>query len=284
MSGSAFAASDGAGYELQMGRWSRRLAGPFVEFVGLEPGSGEQILDMGCGTGSLTGELARRDASARVVGLDYSAAYVHYAAERATGGSSFLVADGTDLPFSASVFDRTVSQLVLHFVPDPDRAIDELQRVTRPGGVAAATVWDAGGGVVTNRLFCDTAAAISPGGEEFRARIFGRPMTQPDRLEAAWRRAGFTDIETATLTIRMDFVNFADYWAPYIGRDGPYAAFVSRLDQDSRSELTDAVQQAYLAGMGDGLRSYTANAWAVKGKAPKPESSHARVPAHSRHS
>lgn len=268
MSGSAFAASDGAGYELQMGRWSRLLAGPFVEFVGLEPGSGEQILDMGCGTGSLTRELARRDASAVVVGLDYSANYVDHAAARDTGGSSFLVADGADLPFSTSAFDRSVSQLVLHFVPNPDRAISELQRVTRPGGMAAATVWDAGGGVVANRLFCDTAAAISPGGEEFRARIFGRRMTQPDRLDAAWRRAGFTDTEAATLTIRMDFVNFADYWAPYIGREGPYATFVSRLDQESRSELTEAVQRAYLAGMDDGPRSYTANAWAVKGKSP----------------
>lgn len=268
MSGSEFVTRDGAGYELQMGRWSQLLAAPFVEFFGLEPGRAERILDMGCGTGSLTGELTRRDASALVIGLDYAAAYVDYAAEHDTGRSAFLVADGAGLPFSGSVFDRCVSQLVLHFVPHPDRAISELRRVTRPGGLAAATVWDAGGGMIVNRLFCDTAAAVSPGGEEFRGRIFGRPMTQPGRLEAAWRRAGFINTETVTLTIRMDFEDFADYWAPYVGGDGPYAAFVTQLDGPYRNELTEAVRLGYLAGMDDGPRSFTASAWAVKGLVP----------------
>jgi SAM-dependent methyltransferase len=203
-----------------------------------------------------------------VVGLDYAPAYVDYAAEHDTGRSTFLVADGASLPFSGAVFDLSVSQLVLHFVPHPDRAISELRRVTRPGGVAAATVWDAGGGMVVNRLFSDTAAAVTTGGEEFRARIFGRPMTQPGRLEAAWRKAGFNDTETATLTVRMDFKDFTDYWAPYVGGDGPYAAFVARLDEPSRSELTEAVRHGYLSGMDDGPRSFTASAWAVKGRVP----------------
>ncbi len=252
MSGSEFVAQDGAGYELQMGRWSRLLAARFVDFFGLEPGRNERILDMGCGTGSLTSELAHQDPSALVVGLDYEAAYVRYAAERDPSGSAFLVADGARLPFATSAFDRSVSQLVLHFVPDPDRAISELHRVTRPGGVAAATVWDAGGGVIVNRLFCDTAAAVSPGGQEFRSRIFGRTLTQPGRLETAWHRAGFTDTKTTTLTIRMEFENFAD--------------FVNQLDEPSRAKLTEAVRQAYLAGMDDGPRSFTANAWAAKGR------------------
>jgi cyclopropane fatty-acyl-phospholipid synthase-like methyltransferase len=59
MSQSNFVTRDGAGYERQMGRWSQRLASPFADFAGL--GSGDRVFDMGCGTGSLTAELVRRE-------------------------------------------------------------------------------------------------------------------------------------------------------------------------------------------------------------------------------
>lgn len=141
---SNFVSRDGAGYELQMGRWSRRLASQFVDFAGV--GGGERVLDVGCGTGSLTAELVRRGHGSSVVGLDYSAAYVDYVSEHVGGGCQFLVGDGAMLPFPDGVFDRALSQLVLHFVPDPVSVIAELRRVTRVGGVVAATVWDAGAG------------------------------------------------------------------------------------------------------------------------------------------
>lgn len=175
MSRSNFVSRDGAGYERQMGRWSQRLASPFTDFAGV--GSGERVLDMGCGTGTLTAEVVRRDRGSSVVGLDCSEAYVNHARHHIGDGGRFLVADGAVLPFPDAAFDRSFSQLVLHFVPDPVSAISELRRVTRPGGVVAATVWDAGGGVMVNRLFCDTAAAVDPGGEAFRQQIFGRSMT-----------------------------------------------------------------------------------------------------------
>lgn len=257
---------DGAGYERQMGRWSHRLASPFTNFAGV--GSGERVLDMGCGTGSLTAEIVRRDGENSVVGLDYSEAYVNYAREQIGNRGRFLVADGAVLPIRDGAFDRSLSQLVLHFVPDPLAAIGELRRVTRPGGVVAASVWDAGGGVMVNRLFCDTAAAVAPGGESFRQRIFGRPMTQPGELARVWRQTGFVGVEDTTLTIRMDFESFDDYWAPYVGGDGPYAAFVSTLDDAARATLTEAVRRAYLSGMADGPRSFTACAWAVRGQVP----------------
>ncbi len=266
MNRSNFESRDGAGYELQMGRWSRRLASRFVDFAGV--GDGERVLDMGCGTGSLTAEIMRRDPGSSVVGLDYSAAYVDHASRYVGGGCRFIVADGAALPFSDGVFDRSCSQLVLHFVPDPISAIGELGRVTRPGGVVAATVWDAGGGVMVNRLFCDTAAAVSPGGEAFRQRIFGRSMTQPGVLARAWRQAGLLDVDETTLTIRMDFESFDDYWAPYVGGDGPYAAFVATLDDAARAALTEAVRRAFRGGMDDGPRSFAASAWAVRGQVP----------------
>lgn len=270
MSRSSFASRDGAGYELQMGRWSQRLAAPFVDFGGL--GDADCVLDMGCGTGSLTAEIVQRDRDTEVVALDFAAPYVEYATRHVDGDCQFLVADGAMLPFSNGVFDRSYSQLVLHFVPDPTLAISELRRVTRAGGTVAATVWDAGGGVVINRLFCDTAAALSPGGEAFRQRIFGRAMTQPGELARALHVAGLVDVEESTLTIRMTFTSFDDYWSPYVGGDGPYAAFVSTLDQPARNTLTEAVKQAYLSGMDDGPRSFAASAWAARGHVPNASS------------
>ncbi len=177
---SNFIARDGDGYERQMGRWSKRLAILFVDFAGYRPS--ERILDVGCGTGSLTAEISGRSATTDLVGLDYSEIYARYARQHNGAGTRFLVGDGGALPFPTGALDRTLSLLVLHFVPDPDRTITEMRRVTRPGGVVAAAVWDAAGGVLTNRLFCDTAAALDPRGATFRQTNFSRPLTQPGEL------------------------------------------------------------------------------------------------------
>ena len=66
----------------------------------------------------------------------------------------------------------------------------------------------------------------------------------------------------------MEFASFADYWAPYDGKDGPGAEYVATLSDVERTKLQDAVRAAYLDGDPDGPRSYAAQAWAVKGTAP----------------
>jgi SAM-dependent methyltransferase len=259
-------ASTGDGYELVMGRWSRRLAVPFLAFAGAS--SGERVLDVGCGTGSLTFLLSQRPDLKEVCGIDYAPSYIEHAAR---GNSdprlSFRVGDACALPFRDAAFDRVLSLLMLHFVPQPDRAVSEMCRVARPGATVAAAVWDARGGFVANRLFFDTAAALDPGAGARRARNYTRPMTRPGELEAAWRQAGLTMVETAELAIRMDFTSFDDYWAPYVGKDGPGAEYVRTLDDEARVRLRDAVRAAYLDGDADGARSYVAVAWAVKGTA-----------------
>lgn len=65
---STFVAADGDGYELNMGRWSCRLARPFLDYAGTA--DGEQVLDVGCGTGHLAVALLERSASAIVHGID----------------------------------------------------------------------------------------------------------------------------------------------------------------------------------------------------------------------
>lgn len=264
---STFLATDGDGYELNMGRWSRLLARPFLDFVGCA--AQERVLDVGCGTGHLAAAVMERTDPLAVCGIDLSPAYVEHAKAHNTDTRfDFQVGDACALPCPDKSFDRVLSLLVLHFVPRAHDAIVEMCRVARPGAVVGAAVWDARGGFVANRLFFDTAAAIDPRAGERRAKNYSRPLTRPGELGAAWRGAGFENVCEAQIGIRMDYTSFADFWAPYLGKDGPGAEYVGTLVEAERLHLASAVKAAYLDGEADGPRSYAALAWAVKGTRP----------------
>src|SRR5947208_126192 len=85
--------------------------------------------------------------------------------------------------------------------------------------ISAAATWDTRGGLVFFRMFFDTAALLDPQANERRARVYTRPMTRPGELESAWRAAGLENIEAGTLTIRMEFSSFSDFWTPMEGKD-----------------------------------------------------------------
>lgn len=260
-------AADGDGYERLMGRWSQRLAGPFLDFVGTA--NGESVIDVGCGTGRLVVALAARCPMGRLRGVDLSPAYIEYATRRNQDPRiTFEVGDACALDFPDRSFDRVLSLLVLQFVPRAEQAIAEMRRVARPGAVVGAAVWDARGGFVANRIFFDTAAALDPKANERRARNYTRPMTRPGELAKAWLAAGLANVIETTLSIRTEFASFDDYWAPYTGKDGPQAEYLGTLGDTERARLRDAVRLAYLDGDPDGPRSFCAVAWAVKGTAP----------------
>lgn len=230
---------------------------------------GEDILDVGCGTGCLAEAMIRRCEFGHLRGVDFSPVYVAHAARHNRDPRvSFDVGDACALDLPDHSFDRVFALLVLHFVPRTAQAISEMRRVARPGAAVAAAVWDARGGVVANRIFFDTAAALDPKAAERRARNYTRPMTRPGELGKAWRAAGFEQVTEATLGIRMEFTSFEDYWAPYEGKDGPGAEYVATLTATDRARLREAVRGAYVDGEADGPRSYAALAWAVKGVSP----------------
>jgi len=267
-SSSTFVAADGAGYERLMGRWSRRLCEPFLDFAGTA--QDEDVLDVGCGTGCLGEAMIRRCRFAHLRGIDLSPVYVVHAAHHNRDPRiTFEVGDACALGLPDHSFDRVLALLVLHFVPKPEQAIAEMRRVARPGAIVAAAVWDVRGGFVANRIFFDTAAALDPkAAAERRGRNYTRPMTRPGELGRAWRAAGFEQVTETTLGIRMEFASFDDYWAPYEGKDGPGAEYMATLAVADQARLRDAVRLAYMDGEADGPRSYAALAWAVKGVAP----------------
>ena len=136
------------------------------------------------------------------------------------------------LPFGENQFDRALSMLVLHFVPAARQAVAEMSRVVRPGGVVAATVWDTFGGMPSQRIFWDTIAAIEPSAIDRGCAALVRPMTFPGEMAGAFAGAGLQDVTEATLTIRMEFAEFDDYWLPLINGQGTLAAFLSTLPND----------------------------------------------------
>ncbi|HRC85304.1 MAG TPA: methyltransferase domain-containing protein [Thermoanaerobaculia bacterium] len=264
---STFSATDGSDYEVVMGRWSSRLAVPFLDFAGLR--EGETVLDVGCGTGRLAEAVAFGSSATRVHAVDLSPEYIDFARSRIREPRiAFDVGDACSLVFPDQSFDRVLSMLLLHFVPEPARAISEMYRVAKPGAVVAACVWDVRGGYVASRIFYDTAAALDPKAQAFRAKNYTRPMTRPGELARAWQEAGFRDVREASLAIRMDFESFQDFWAPYEKREGPAAAYLDTLSGSERASILAAVRAAYLDGESDGPRSYAALAWAVRGIKP----------------
>jgi hypothetical protein len=137
--------------------------------------------------------------------------------------------------------------------------------VTRPGGVVAASVWDFKGGLTHLRVFADTAAVLDPSGEAFRARVFSGPFTGPGEFASAWSEMGLRDVAQTSLTIRMEFVSFSDYWGPMLAGQGFVGAYVQSLTDEQRNLIEHHLRLAYCAGDTDGPRSFAATAWACRG-------------------
>jgi len=254
---STFNARDAAVYEQLMGRWSRRLARLFVPFAGVA--AGELVLDVGCGTGSLALTIAETVDVAAVEGIDFSPLYVAMAQSKATDPRiTIRQADACALPFADATFDRALTQLVLQFVPEPAVAVAEMRRVTRPGGMLATAVWDSFGGMTQNRMFWDTAAMLDPAAAKLRAKGLMRPMTRPGALKAVLEQTGLTDVTETSLTIRMEYANFADYWSPIAAGEGSMGQYVSTLGADATETLASHVRAAFLGSEPDGPRSFAA--------------------------
>jgi SAM-dependent methyltransferase len=255
----------GDAYERFMGRWSRALAPMLVQFAGIR--DGDAVLDVGSGTGALTAAVAAAAPSSRIVGIDPSTPYVAFAREHHAGPLiRFEIGDAQQLHLADGGFDRTLSMLILNFIPDPAKALKEMVRVTRPGGTVAAAVWDYGEGMEMLRVFWDEAIAPNPDMDAKDERHMR--LSSAGELATLWRQQGLDEVATGALTIETAFSSFDDYWLPFLERQGPAGAYVGTLQETAREQLRLRLRTRLLGEGPDRPIALRARAWAVRGVVP----------------
>ena len=220
-------------YDRFMGRFSGPLARLFVAWTGVRPG--QRALDVGCGPGALTARLVEHLGTDAVAAVDPSDSFVAAAGARFPGlAISRAVAER--LPHSDDTFDAALAQLVVHFMEDPVAGPREMGRVTRPGGVVAACVWDHAGGTGPLSTFWQAVRDLDPGspGEA------DLPGTREGHLAELAEAAGLRAVESGALTVTLRFATFADWWEPFTLGVGPAGDYVAGLEEEGRAGLTAA--------------------------------------------
>ncbi|MDH3281884.1 MAG: methyltransferase domain-containing protein [Gammaproteobacteria bacterium] len=254
--------ADGEAYEHYVGRWSRPVGQMFLDWLSLPPGL--CWVDVGCGTGALTGILLDRADPVRVVGVEPSEGFLSVARGNVEDArAEFRLGDARALPLDAEEADVAVSGLVLNFVPDKQRALEEMRRIVKPGSTVASYVWDYAGEMQLMRYFWTAVADLFPDGAE---RDEGKqfPICKPDALADLFRVADLRAVETHALDAPTVFTDFDDYWSPFLRGQGPAGAYCVSLSETDRERLRRRLENM-LPFNADGTIDLIARAWAVRG-------------------
>lgn len=254
----------GSAYERFMGRWSRPVGRKFLDW--LAAGPDRSWLDVGCGTGSLTGLILEGYRPKEVVSIDPSADFIAHARASITDPRAhFKVGLAQALEVDPGSMDAAVSGLVLNFVPQPEAAVLEMKRVAKRGGRIGAFVWDYAEGMQMLRYFWDAAVELDPGAGELDEGLRFE-LCREGRLESLLREAGLKQVEAAPIEVETVFRDFDDYWQPFLGGAGPASAYAMSLNETDRGRLEDRLRRSLPIGA-HGSISLKARAWAVKGRA-----------------
>jgi SAM-dependent methyltransferase len=245
-----------------MGRWSRLIAPVFLRWFAAP--SQQTWLDVGCGTGALTRLIFAEKQPGVVFCLDPSLPFLQYA-RRSTASPRvhFIAGQAQSVGLVSNSVDVVVSGLVLNFVPRPQAAISEMIRVAKPGGHIGIFVWDYADGMQMLRFFWDAAAALDPGAKEFDEGICF-PICREGELESSLRAAGLARVEAMPVEVQTIFLDFEDYWQPFLGRVGPAPNYLMGLHPMQRRKIEERLRKT-LPVREDGSISLVARAWAVKG-------------------
>jgi ubiquinone/menaquinone biosynthesis C-methylase UbiE len=245
----------GNAYDRFMGRYARELAPVFADFAGVHEGA---VVDVGCGSGILTEELARRVGAGKVAAADPSP-LLEACRERVPEAD---VRNGTaeDLPWPDVSFEAALAQLVLHFLDEPVVGLLEMQRVTRPGGVVAASSWNFPQ-MPLLRTFWDSARSVvpaAPGETQYFDSLEEFAELGPE--------ARLDEVEVAALDVSIRYEGFPELWSTFELGVGPAGEFYATLPDDARR----AIRDEYHTRLGSPAGSFDlpAQAWGLRGTVP----------------
>jgi len=255
--------TDGAGYERLMARWTRAAGTTFLDW--LVPPSGACWLDVGCGTGVFTELVVEMCSPASVIAIDPSQAQIDLALTKPVAQrADFRVADAQTLPFSDCTFDIVVSSLVINFIADRPRALDEMRRVCKPGGVIAGYVWDFAAERSPN-------APIRFGLQQIGAKpppVPGAEDSRPEALTSLFAGSKLADIATKIIDVTMSYPDFQEFWQSQTPSYHPTGKAIAALSDSDREKVRASVRASLPAGP-DGTITHSARANAIRAIAPK---------------
>ncbi len=250
----AFADADS--YARFMGRFSEPLAPLFADVL---TGVDGRVIDVGCGPGVLTAELVARHGADQVDAIDPTPGFVTAARERLPG-VDVRQGSAEDLPYDDGAYAASYAQLVVHFMKDPVRGLAEMARVTRPGGLVAACVWDHAGGRGPLSPFWAAVAEVDPD----ESREAGSAGSREGDLARLFAEAGLTDVVAGELSVTIPLASFDDWWAPYEERVGSVGDYLASREPEQVAALKERCRSRLPAGPFE----LTAVAWTLVGRVP----------------
>jgi SAM-dependent methyltransferase len=267
----AWDGDEGAFWTTRAQRFDETLANcqrPFLAAAAVRPG--DRILDVGCGTGQTTRDIARIAVDGSALGVDLSSQMTTLARDTALAEGlenvDFLYADAQIHPFESAAFDVVISRMGSMFFGDPVAAFSNLHRALRPGGRLVLLTWQS---LADNEWLTEFRAALAVG-RELPTPPPGAPspfsLADPDRARTILGAAGFVDVSFQGLHEPMSFGpdpdDAFDFVAELTGwmRDG--------LDETDRAAALGALRATIEGHSGDGGVAYDSSTWIIQARKP----------------
>jgi ubiquinone/menaquinone biosynthesis C-methylase UbiE len=254
--------ANGVAYERFMGRWSRLTGELFVDWLQIPPHA--KWLDVGCGTGAFSDVILSTCSPSSVVAFDPSGQHIKFARSHVNDDRiQFKIGDATAVDAKDGDFDVAVAALVLNFVPAKAKAVAEMRRVVRRGGVVAAYVWDFAGRRNVSQHLMNAVSEIGTHAANPLSTLEAESTTQI-ALATLFGSSGLDTVETKDLDIAARFTDFEDYWESNTTFQSPVANVCASLPSDQRQAVRERLRDT-LPISADGTIVIQARASAVRG-------------------